>query len=169
MASSLATGLAIERTSQNATPMPMVSATSRQAIRIVTDRDDAAATEIDRHARHRPHRLPVQHEALAQALIDARLRVQQLADEPAVRARQLLVEPAEQAQRQDRSPRAPSLGDRGVEIGEPVQQRRVGVLLRAQRVELAARRRSVRGEPGIESGGPKRAIARHAHKLRRAR
>jgi hypothetical protein len=46
MAASLATGIAIERTSQNATPMPMVSATSRQATRIVTDRDDAAATEL---------------------------------------------------------------------------------------------------------------------------
>ena len=47
MATSLATGLAIDRTSQNATPMPMVSAASKQATRIATDRDNAAATEAD--------------------------------------------------------------------------------------------------------------------------
>jgi hypothetical protein len=46
MATSLATGLAIERTSHNATPTPMVSAASRQPTRIITDRDDAAATEL---------------------------------------------------------------------------------------------------------------------------
>jgi hypothetical protein len=46
MAVSRATGMAMERTSQEATPTPIASATSRQATRIHTDREDAAATEL---------------------------------------------------------------------------------------------------------------------------
>jgi hypothetical protein len=46
MAASRATGLAIERTSHNATSLPMASAAIRQTTRIITDRDDAAVTEL---------------------------------------------------------------------------------------------------------------------------
>ena len=62
----------------------------------------AAIAVVDRHARHRPLARPVEDEALAQKPADVLVGVERGAEQPAVRARQILVEPAEHAQVKNR-------------------------------------------------------------------
>ena len=68
---------------------------------VARERADEAPTiaEIDRHLGDRSHRLPVQHEPLAQQRVDGWLGIEQPAKEAAVRARLLFVEAASVVER----------------------------------------------------------------------
>src|ERR1051325_4151563 len=98
-------------------------------------------------------------------MIDAMLGVEQPSEEATVRARELLVEAAKQTQRDNRLARVTCFSDRGVDIGEPVQQGGVRVLLRAELVELVGRCDAVVLDPFLEAGWAHRAEGMHPERL----
>ncbi len=134
-------------------------------------RDRAPVAVVDRHARHRALARPVQDHLLAQQVGDPLVRVQRGAEQAAVRARQLLVEPPEQPQRHDRLATGGGRALRGLEVRVPVQARHRGVPLRGHRIDprpgalergggdvpAAHRERGVRGDRLLEPDGAERA------------
>ncbi len=107
--------------------------------------DLATVAEVDGDARRRPLALPVEDERSPQELADLRVRVERGAEEAAVRARELLVQVAEQAQREDGLVLGPGGALRGLEVGVPVEARCVGArLARSRRARAWSARRRAR-------------------------
>ena len=84
-------------------------------------RDLAAVAEIDCDLRHRTHRLPMQDEVVAHLRGDLRIRIQDRSEESRVRAAEILIEIAEEAEGKDRFVLALRGCFRFVEIGVPMQ------------------------------------------------
>ncbi len=100
--------------------------------------------EVDGDSRRRALALPVQHEAAAEHLADPGARVERGAEEAAVRARQLLVQVPEQAQREDGLVLRPGDPHGLVEIGVPVEARCARVALPGDVLEGGAQHLGVR-------------------------
>lgn len=129
----------------------------------------AAVAKVHGHARSRPLRAPVQHERIAQETRHLGVGIERHPEEAAVGARQILIEAAQQAQRQDGlavfARRCRGL----VEIGILVQARYVRVALRGHGIDEerqglalgAVGKRVIASEQRIERG---RALgAQHGH------
>ena len=97
-----------------------------------------AVPHVDRDHRRRPLARPVQHEVTLHLSRDLRVRVEDDPEVATVRAAQLLVQPSEQPQRQDREPAPRRLSLRRLHLGVPVEARGVPVALAAHRVDRRA-------------------------------
>src|SRR5262245_41361311 len=89
----------------------------------------ATVAEVNGDDRHRTHRLPMQYESLPQRLSDRGVRIIRSPEEAAIGAAQLLVEPTEQTQAQDRLPFTTRRRLGALEIRVPVEARCPGVAL----------------------------------------
>ena len=117
--------------------------------------DHAAVSEVDRDLRDGADGLPVEDEPLAQRPRHLAVGVEDGAEEPAVRAAAVLVEPPEQAQREHGLPARLRLCERRREVLVPEETRETRVLLACDGVHRGrqpARRLVCRGVPGGVQG-----------------